>query len=154
MDQSPIEFLSEKYPEGIITTKGKQKMDIDAWRQVLGKWGITQDRQTRKMETMSPGFHSRMVLLILSLGNPHILLLDEPTNGLDMQSIDGLADPINNYSGGLVLLSHDFRLISKVAKEVWVCDRSVKPWKGDIQSYKKYLKETVMEGGKKMAGRE
>lgn len=83
---------------------------------------------------------------MISLTNPHILLLDEPTNHLDMQCIDALAEAINAFTGGLILVSHDFRLIGQVAKEVWVCDRkTIKPWEGDIQSYKKHLKTQVLK---------
>lgn len=57
-----------------------------------------------------------------------------------MEAIDGLAEAINKYSGGLVLVSHDFRLIDQVAKEIWVCDnKSVTVWKDDIRAYKKHL---------------
>lgn len=59
---------------------------------------------------------------------------------LDMQSIDALADALNSFQGGVVLVSHDFRLIDQVAKEVWLVEGGkVATWKGDIRSYKKYL---------------
>lgn len=103
-------------------------------------------QQTRPMKTMSHGYRTRVVFVMISLTNPHILLLDEPTNHLDMQCIDALADAINAYSGGLVLVSHDFRLIGQVAKEIWVCDKkTVKPWPGDIKSYKADLKKQVLK---------
>merc|ERR1712185_43777 len=105
-------------PQGIVTKDGQQKMEDSAWRSKLGSFGITGDFQTRKMGTMSDGYRTRMAMLLLSLVNPHVLLLDEPTNHLDMQMIDALARAINNFSGGLVLVSHDFRLIGQVAKEI------------------------------------
>jgi len=69
--------------------------------------------------------------------------LDEPTNHLDMQCIDALAEAINGFNGGVVLVSHDFRLISQVAKEIWLCDRAVTTFPGDIRSYKKMLTAQV-----------
>jgi ATP-binding cassette subfamily F protein 2 len=65
------------------------------------------------------------------------LLLDEPTNHLDMESIDALAKAVNEYKGGLVLVSHDMRLISQVAREIWICDhKTITTYKGDIQNFK------------------
>lgn len=75
--------------------------------------------------------------------HPHILLLDEPTNHLDMASIDALAIAIKEFEGGVVIVSHDFRLISQVADELWeVKDRKIKNLtKEDITivDYKKIL---------------
>ncbi|CAE7856878.1 abcF2 [Symbiodinium microadriaticum] len=146
LEASPLQFLKDLYPEGIVTTSGKKKMEDPEWRGKLGSFGITGDFQTRKMKTMSDGYRTRMVMLLMALVNPHVLLLDEPTNHLDMQCIDALAGAINKFSGGVVLVSHDFRLISQVAKEIWVCDKkTVSKWEGDIQSYKKHLKKEVMK---------
>ena len=54
-----------------------------------------------------------------------------------MESIDALANAVNQFEGGLVLVSHDMRLISQVAKEIWICDnKTVSKYKGDIQNFK------------------
>jgi len=146
LEKTPMQFLKDLYPLGIITKDGLKKMEDADWRGRLGGFGITGDFQTRKMKTMSDGFMTRVVMLLIALVNPHVLLLDEPTNHLDMQCIDALARAINNFNGGLVLVSHDFRLIGQVAKDIWVCDKkTIAPWKGDIQSYKVCLKKDVMK---------
>jgi ATP-binding cassette subfamily F protein 2 len=146
LEETPLDFVKKRYPEGIVTTSGMTKMEDSHWRGKLGSFGITGDFQTRKMKTLSDGYRTRVVMMLISLVNPHVLLLDEPTNHLDMQMIDALADAINRYPGGLVLVSHDFRLIGQVAKEIWVCDKkTISKWDGDIQSYKKHLKKSVMK---------
>jgi energy-coupling factor transporter ATP-binding protein EcfA2 len=54
-----------------------------------------------------------------------------------MESIDALAKAVNEYEGGLVLVSHDMRLISQVAKEIWICDnKTISKYQGDIASFK------------------
>jgi hypothetical protein len=61
----------------------------------------------------------------------------EPTNHLDMESIDALAKAINEFNGGMVLVSHDMRLIGQVAREIWICDdKTITKHTGGIQSFK------------------
>ena len=86
---------------------------------------------------------TRLVFCEISLSNPHILLLDEPTNHCDMEMIDSLAEAINGFEGGLILISHDFRLLTKVADQIWVVDKGVERWNGDILSYKAMLKKNM-----------
>lgn len=54
-----------------------------------------------------------------------------------MESIDALAKAVNEFEGGMVLVSHDMRLISQVAKEIWICDdKTITQYRGDIMNFK------------------
>ena len=154
LEKNPLDFMRDLHPEGIITSDGHKKMDVQDWRGKLGIFGVTGEKQTLPMKTMSPGFRARVVFCLMSLRNPHMLLLDEPTNPLDMDMIDSLALAIKKFTGGLVLVSHDFRLLEQVAEEIWVCDnKSITPWKGSIQSYKNHLrKQMEQQSGKMFSG--
>lgn len=139
------EILDMKAPalEWMLTTFPDEK-DVETMRKFLGRYGLSGKQQTCPIENLSDGQRSRIIFAWLAFQNPHMLLLDEPTNHLDIETIDALAEAINEFDGGMVLVSHDFRLIMQVAKEIWVCENGeVTPWKGDIYSYKKTLKKKL-----------
>ncbi|GAX80370.1 hypothetical protein CEUSTIGMA_g7809.t1 [Chlamydomonas eustigma] len=132
-EQSPLEYMMEQYKDVADTTMRSQ----------IGRFGITGPTQTLPIKNLSDGLKSRVVFAWLAYKNPHMLLLDEPTNHLDIETIDSLARAINEWDGGLVLVSHDFRLISQVCNEIWEVKRgAVTKWKGDIVSYKEHLRQT------------
>lgn len=64
----------------------------------------------------------------------------QPTNGLDIESIDALSSAIDAFQGGVVLVSHDMRLLQKVVKQIFeCCDGAVTLFPGDITAYKAKL---------------
>jgi len=129
MDLTPLLFMRKTYEE-------LKKEEVE-WRQIIGKFGITGYAQSTPIGQLSDGQKSRLVFCCMSLKSPHLLLLDEPTNHLDMECIDALAEAIQNFEGGMVLVSHDFRLIRQVAKQIWICNKkTVSTFNGDIQKYK------------------
>ncbi|KAG0286609.1 hypothetical protein BGZ96_009300 [Linnemannia gamsii] len=137
MDMSPIDYLRKKFPD--------MQQDIDYWRQQIGRYGLTGSHQTSPIGHLSHGLQTRLVFAELALSRPHMLLLDEPTNHLDMESIDSLADAIKNFSGGVVLVSHDFRLLKEVAEQIIVVDKGVSVFDGTIAEYKKILQKKSRE---------
>lgn len=67
-----------------------------------------------------------------------------------METIDALADAINEFEGGVVLVSHDFRLIDQVVEDIWICEHgTVTKWNGTILDYKEKLKKIILKEEKK-----
>merc|ERR1712241_1262844 len=143
MDLSPLDYMMKKFPDF---------KERDEMRKVIGRYGITGKAQTAPIKQLSDGQKCRVVFAWLSWQVPHMLLLDEPTNHLDMETIDALADAINGFEGGVVLVSHDFRLIDQVAEEIWICEKETcTKWNGNIVDYKDSLKKKVMKASNKDA---
>jgi ATP-binding cassette subfamily F protein 2 len=118
----------------------------EVWRSYLAQFGFSTAQQTAQIGLMSGGQKSRLVFAMLAMKEAGLLLLDEPTNHLDLDAVDGLADAIRKFDGGVVLVSHDFRLIGQVAKEIWLCDgQGVTRYDGSIQQYKKELAKAVAQ---------
>merc|ERR1711871_37600 len=136
-EKTPVEYIQDKYQKRYPNNR------LEEWRSVVGTFGIPKDYHLQKIKTLSDGLKTRLVFCDISLQNPHLLLLDEPTNAADMEMIDSMAEAINAFNGGVVVISHDFRLLSQVAEEIWVVDRGLKVWDGDINSYKNSLKKKM-----------
>ncbi|CAF4616714.1 unnamed protein product, partial [Rotaria magnacalcarata] len=77
---------------------------------------------------------------------PDVLILDEPTNNLDIESIDALADAINEYKGGVIIVSHDERLIRETNCQLWVIEhKQINEIDGDFDDYRKELLDSLGE---------
>ncbi|KAB1226507.1 ABC transporter F family member 1 [Morella rubra] len=132
MELPALQFMMREYPG-----TEEEKM-----RAAIGKFGLSGKAQVMPMKNLSDGQRSRVIFAWLAYRQPHLLLLDEPTNHLDIETIDSLAEALNEWDGGLVLVSHDFRLINQVAHEIWVCEnQAVTRWGGDIMDFKAHLKK-------------
>jgi ATP-binding cassette subfamily F protein 1 len=100
---------------------------------------------------LSGGQKARVIFTSIALSEPHILLLDEPTNHLDMQSIDALSEALDAFDGGVVIISHDSRLLATICSdeehsEVWdVQDGVVRRYDSDFEDYKEELMEAIRE---------
>lgn len=133
-DMSPLGFLKKLFPPSEF------KRSEEVWRSYLDMYGFTSKQMTAEIGMLSDGQKSRLVFAVLAMKPYNILMLDEPTNHLDVDAVDGLATAIKNFEGGVVLVSHDFRLIDQVCNEIWICDnKTVKKYDGTIHEYKKML---------------
>ncbi|KAJ3502709.1 hypothetical protein NMY22_g18497 [Coprinellus aureogranulatus] len=131
---NPVQFLASKFP-------GRTEQE---YRSHLGNFQISGMTGLQLIGTLSGGQKSRVAFALLSLQHPHILLLDEPTNHLDIEGLDALMAALRAWNGGVILISHDERFITSVAKELWVCgDGTVYKFKGDVESYKKLIVSNV-----------
>ncbi|XP_042487220.1 ABC transporter F family member 4-like [Macadamia integrifolia] len=143
MDETPVQYLLRLHPD----QEGLSKQE--AVRAKLGKFGLPSHNHLTPIAKLSGGQKSRVVFTSISMSRPHILLLDEPTNHLDMQSIDALADALDEFTGGVVLVSHDSRLISRVCddeekSEIWVVeDGTARTFPGTFDDYKEELLKEI-----------
>ncbi|XKL67897.1 hypothetical protein PGB90_003388 [Kerria lacca] len=142
LDISPLDYMLKSFPD----VKEREEM-----RKIIGRYGLTGRQQICPIRQLSDGQRCRVVFAYLAWQAPHLLLLDEPTNHLDMETIDALADAVNEFEGGLVLVSHDFRLISQVASEIWICEHgTITKWQGNILEYKEHLRQKIKSNCKKV----
>ena len=101
-------------------------LPVEKARRALGSFGLASHAHTVKMKDLSGGQKSRVALAELTLSAPDVIVLDEPTNNLDIESIDALGDAIKEYDGGVIIVSHDERLIRETECQLWVIEEQVR----------------------------
>ena len=122
---------------------------IERIRSLLGRFGCSGSQQSQVMNQLSAGQKARIVFAIIAHEKPHLLMLDEPTNPLDMESIDALARCVKSFKGGVIMISHDMRLISQCADQIYICDhKKVERYNGDIMKFKLHTRK---QNNKKLA---
>ncbi|XP_046892395.1 ATP-binding cassette sub-family F member 3 [Hypomesus transpacificus] len=133
-----VELLLNKFP-------GRNE---EEYRHQLGGYGITGELATRPVASLSGGQKSRVAFAQMTMPCPNFYILDEPTNHLDMETIEALAKALNKFKGGVVLVSHDERLIRLVCRELWVCEGGkVRRIEGGFDEYRDILTEQFRKEG-------
>jgi ATP-binding cassette subfamily F protein 3 len=110
-------------------------------RNFLGGFDFHNDKALDPIKDFSGGEKARVALAMIVWQKPNLLLLDEPTNHLDLEMRHALTMALQGYEGALVVISHDRHLLRNTVDEFYlVAEGEVKEFDGDLDDYKKWLK--------------
>lgn len=130
LDETPLDHIRSLRPN-----EGQAKQ-----RARLAGFGLMEAQAETPVRQLSGGQKARLSLLIATIDAPHLLVLDEPTNHLDIESREALSEALNDYTGAVVLVSHDMHLLGLVADRLWLVQGgAVAPYEGDLDDYRKFL---------------
>ena len=134
-EETPAEYLMRLF-----------NLPYEKARKQLGSFGLASHAHTIKNMDLSGGQKARVAMAELCLNAPDVLILDEPTNNLDIESIDALAEAINDYKGGVIIVSHDERLIRETNCQLWVIeDQTINEIEGGFDDYRRELLDSLGE---------
>eukprot|EP00037_Helgoeca_nana_P004794 m.47955 g.47955 ORF g.47955 m.47955 type:complete len:733 (-) comp15756_c0_seq1:125-2323(-) len=138
-DMTPLAFMLGKFPgDGSYTHE-------QAVRGHLSGCGVLTPQQTVPSGALSGGQRSRVAMAAVSFARPHLLILDEPTNNLDLEAVAALADAVESFKGGVVLVSHDQYFVQRVAREVHVVGGGKLTKLDSFDAYKKDIAKGLPE---------
>ncbi|XP_022362709.1 ATP-binding cassette sub-family F member 3 isoform X2 [Enhydra lutris kenyoni] len=138
LNVSAVELLARRFP-------GRPE---EEYRHQLGRYGISGELAVRPVASLSGGQKSRVAFAQMTMPCPNFYILDEPTNHLDMETIEALGRALNNFRGGVILVSHDERFIRLVCRELWVCEGGgVTRVEGGFDQYRALLQEQFRREG-------
>jgi len=130
LDETPLQHIQRLRPD-----EGQAKL-----RARLAGFGLGADQAETVVGRLSGGQKARLSLVLATLDAPHLLILDEPTNHLDIESREALVEALTEYSGAVILVSHDMHLLGLVADRLWlVKGGAVLPYTQDLEAYRKEL---------------
>jgi len=113
-----------------------------------GAIGFSAAMADTPVANLSGGEKARLLLGLATFDGPHLVVLDEPTNHLDIDSRAALIEAINDYSGAVILVSHDRHLLEACADRLWlVANGEVKPFDGDLDDYRRLVLGAGAGGG-------
>ena len=106
----------------------------------LAGFGLMAEQAETAVGRLSGGQKARLSLLLATIDAPHLLILDETTNHLDIESREALVEALTEYTGAVILVSHDMHLLSLVADRLWlVKGGTVAPFEQDLETYRSLL---------------
>jgi ATP-binding cassette, subfamily F, member 1 len=149
---TPVEYLLDQFQ--VTTAEARKYLGtitllyphyISRRDESAGMFGLDGARHLIRIEQLSGGQKARCVFAGLALRKPHLLVLDEPTNHLDVESVDALIKALELFTGGVVLVSHDARLISALKCELWVCGDSDRGLRVERRGFGRYRADVLAD---------
>lgn len=116
----------------------------DVRKMALISAGFAWVRHQQQVSTLSGGERSRLLFIGLSLARYSLLMLDEPTNHLDMEGKEALAQTLQTFEGGVLLVSHDRQLISQSCNRFWFIDEGELSEWHDLEAVYERIRETTL----------
>ncbi|GAB5481081.1 MAG: ABC-F family ATP-binding cassette domain-containing protein [Parasphingorhabdus sp.] len=111
-----------------------------AVRAQLGRFGFSGDKATMKVGKLSGGERARLALALITRDAPHLLILDEPTNHLDVDAREALVHALNEYSGAVIMVSHDRHMLELTADRLVMVDSGrAKEFSGSLNDYTDFV---------------
>ncbi len=111
-------------------------------RDFLGGFGFSGDQALEPVAQYSGGERARLALALVAWRAPNLLLLDEPTNHLDMETRNALTLALQDYSGAMVLVSHDRHLLRACCDSLALLhNQRLNPFDGDLGDYQRWFDE-------------
>lgn len=117
----------------------------DTW--LLNRFLFPHEMLNSKIEVLSGGEKRRLYLLTILMQQPNLLILDEPTNDLDIVTLNILEEYLQEFSGSLIIVSHDRHFLDKLVDHLFIfCgDGLVKDFVGSYSEYREFIKEYEAE---------
>jgi ATP-binding cassette subfamily F protein 3 len=129
-DESAIDHMARALPRALPPQVRAQ----------LARFGLDAARAETKVSELSGGEKGRLLLALATRDAPHLLILDEPTNHLDIDAKEALIRALADYTGAVLLITHDPHLVELVADRLWlVADGTAVGFDGDMDDYRARL---------------
>ena len=135
-DSMPMNSTGVEFIQGLNTD-----IDLTTSHKYLSMFGLEPIHHKTLIGSLSGGQKARVKLASFGVIKPHLLVLDEPSNHLDIVAIESLIGALNSYAGAILIVTHNFDLITKLNCELWVVDEDgLNPYQG---SYDEYICDVV-----------
>lgn len=140
-DESPLQHM----------TRAAANATEQQLRDYLGRFGFQQHLVNAPVANFSGGEKTRLALALIIWQRPNLLLLDEPTNHLDLDMRQALTEALLDFTGAMVIISHDRHLLRAVTDEFYlVHEGNVTPFAGDLDDYQHWLNDLNKQGQRRL----